>query len=107
MAFRNPVTVGATLGAPATPTGADPMSTEGSFAQHGSAEQNTPGFNFSSMTPPRTPRVRSPAADGMDHGRPERSREARRQGVSEPVGGNFRLIACESTLKDHTNELAA
>ena len=107
MDFHNPFTVGANIGAPATPTGEGPMSTEGSFAQHGSAEQNTPGFNFSSMTPPRTPRVRSPAADGMDHGRPERSREARRQGVSEPVGGNFRLIACESTLKDHTNELAA
>ena len=60
LAFHNPFTVGATLGEPAAPTGAGPMSTEGSFALHGSAEQNTPPFIFSSMTPPQTPRGRLP-----------------------------------------------
>ena len=64
------------------------------------------------MTPPRPPRVRSPAADGMDTSRPERSRESRRRegragDTAEPVGANFRLTACEATLRDHTTELAA
>ena len=102
-------TMGVTMGTPMKVMGGPPIATAGLFAQHGSAEQNTRGFNLNSMTPPRTPRDRSPAAGDMDDEtrRFERSRESRRRDNTEPVGSNFRLSACERTLRDQTSELTA
>ena len=79
---------------------------------------------WSSITPPRggmaspaSPRTpRSPVADDDDDRRADRAerrqnrqqeREGRNTGPTEPVGLDFRLRACETTLRDHTNELAA
>ena len=102
-------TMGMTVGTPMTVMGGPPIANAGLFAQHGSAEQDTRGFNLNSMTPPRSPRDRSPAAGDMDDEtrRFERSRESRRRDNTEPVGSNFRLSACERTLRDQTSELTA
>ena len=56
--------MGMNMGTPMNVMGGPPIATAGLFAQDGSAEQITRGFNLDSMTPPRTPRERSPAAGG-------------------------------------------
>ena len=73
---------------------------------------NTPPAGAASPRSPGTPR----SGEEDDSRRPERAerrerqqehREGRRANPTEPVGLNFRLQACETTLRDHTNELAA
>ena len=90
----------------------DPNSMIDSGNQHGSAEPNMGRSfsNLSSMTPPRTPRDRSPAARGdeeqhREDRRAERRESRRRDTASEPVGVNFRLSSCETTLREHHAEL--
>ena len=101
-----------------------PSSPGASSARHGSDERNRDVFgrptDWSSITPPhptgspRSPRTpRSEDEDGRRDERNERrerrnqEREGRDAGPTEPVGLNFRLQACERTLRDHNNELAA
>ena len=91
--------------------------------RHGSSEQDARGNqgrgsylnSMGSRTPsrpttPRSPRAQSP--DDEDDRREERQERTedrrRRRPVSEaPVGMDFRMRACEASLRDHTNELTA
>ena len=93
-------------------------------ARHGSDERDVFGRQvaWSSITPPhptgspRSPSPRNQEEDDDDPRRSERAerreqrssnRDGRAAGPTEPVGLNFRLQAVETTLRDHTNELAA
>ena len=106
---------------PASPTNS------GLGAQHGSAEQvNLDSMGrpaaWSSITPPagqtspRSPRTPRSNDDDEDPRRTERAerreqreaaREAKNADPTQPIGMNFRINACEQSLRDHTNELAA
>ena len=80
------------------------------------------GSYLNSMTPPattprrvsprRSPRARSPARtqeeeDDDYNVRQSARRESRRREPSEPLGFPFRLSACETSIRDLTNEMAA
>ena len=57
---------------------------------------------------PRSPRARSqPLVEMDDYEDRRRERRESRQEEPEPVGYNFRLQACETSLRDHHSELAA
>ena len=86
--------------------------------RHGSAEQDARGDSYldsmggrtpSRPTTPRSPRARSPEDDDDQDRREERRerRDDRRRREEQPVGVDQRLRACESSLRDHQNELAA
>ena len=101
--------------------------TAGTDARHGSAEQVNLDLMgrpvaWSSITPPagptsprspRTPRSNDEEDDPRRTERAERreareaAREARTADPTQPIGMNFRINACEQSLRDHTNELAA
>ena len=99
------------------------MPTMNNPIRHGSSEQDARGEqgygsylnSMGSRTPsrpttPRSPRARSP--DDEDDRRDDRSERRedrrRRRPVSEaPIGMDFRMRACETSLRDHTNELTA
>ena len=102
-----------------TPHGVDPN-------RHGSSEQDLRGENsgsyLNSMTPPAgtprrvsprtSPRARSPARTQEEEdddytSRQSARRESRRRDPSEPLGFPFRLTACETSIRDLTNEMAA
>ena len=119
--------VGASAG-PYDP-GSAPTSMDTNYVRYGSAEQtvgdqNSGGSFLNSMnatgttprpsprqtparTPPRSPRPRSPTEEEDDafNDRRRERRESRRN--EEPVGLGFRLSACETSLRDHQNEIAA
>ena len=95
--------------------------------RHGSSEQDLRGEDsgsyLNSMTPPattprrvsprRSPRARSSARtqeqeeDDDYNVRQSARRESRRREPSEPLGFPFRLSACETSIRDLTNEMAA
>ena len=57
---------------------------------------------------PRSPRARSqPLVEMDDYEDRRRERRESRREEPEPVGYNFRLQACETSLRDHHSELAA
>ena len=65
--------------------------------------------NLSTVTPPATPRARSPATRGHDQDREDRRaerQESRRRNTTEPVGIHSRITCCETTLKEHHDELS-
>ena len=111
-----------------------PSTTDGRSVQHGSVQLNRDvfgrpttyiGMDNDSITPPRspsprTPRNRSPRPadddddDEYDDRRAERRerRDSRRvsprgEPSQTPVAEDFRLRACEQTLREHQNELVA
>ena len=85
--------------------------------RHGSAEQDARGDSYldsmggrtpSRPTTPRSPRARSPEDDDQDRREDRRERrDDRRRREEQPVGVDQRLRACESSLREHQNELAA
>ena len=105
----------------------NPVANSASGFRHGSSEQvdRNDGLvgplrswleSMHSNTPtptatPRSSRARSPVDEEDDdrhQDRQERRDNRRRRGTSEqPVGWDFRIRSCESTLRDHQNELAA
>ena len=112
--------------------GAATDSTNANPVYHGSAEQfrdaprrfspRPQGSYLNSVTPPRSPsqRVRpsrarryrspDPTEDEDDEDGRRADRRERRQSRAAsrpPVGEDFRLRACEQTLREHTTEIAA
>ena len=103
-----------------------PSSPGGTSARHGSAEQATDVFgrpaDWMGPTPPMHSANGSPSPsqsrsgnedDSRREDREERrarqaeDRERRNADPSEPIGMGFRLNAVETSIRDHTNELAA
>ena len=100
----------------------DANTVPGPSAQHGSAEHGQRRSYVDSMggdTPVTTPRNTSPrrsfrprarsfgAAQQAEDEENEARREERRESRSEPIGVNFRMNACEQSLRSHNDEVAA
>ena len=91
------------------------------MSRHGSSEQvgrdvfGREASYLNSVTPPRSPRNRSPQENDADYDDRRDDRRERYAGRhrarsqhnhESPIGTNFRILAVERTLREHTNEIA-